>query len=320
MISRLGIIHHADCLKHTAGLRHPERPERLTAIVSALKTGGIWDRAVHIETREAKEPDLLLCHTAAHGARVREACAAGLPLAPDTGTCPESWRAALLAAGAGPAAADALAEGKIKRAFCVVRPPGHHAGPDSARGFCLFNNVAIAARYLSRRKEFGRVAIVDFDLHHGNGTQEILRADRDVMYCSTHQYGPNPLNPSVPFYPGTGEESERGQGAGSGLTVNVPVPAGAGYEAFERAFALRIVPALERFGPEVILISAGFDAHREDPLGSLELTAEDFGSLTMELVEIADRLCGGRIISILEGGYHPLALAASAASHARALL
>lgn len=313
------LVSHPACLEHVAGPGHPERPERLIAVEEALRAGGLWDRAIHLAPREASPDDLLLAHTPEHIARVREACARGAPLEPDTGTCPESWRAARLAAGAGLTAADALVAGDITRAFCLVRPPGHHAESNRAMGFCLFNNVAVTARHLRRRHRVERVAIIDFDVHHGNGTEEIFREDPSVMYCSLHQYGPNPLNPLLPFYPGSGARDETGRGPGEGTTVNVPLPAGTRYDTYVSAFRKHALPELDRFAPAVLLLSAGFDAHTDDPLALMRITTEDYESLTRFLVEIADRHCAGRIISMLEGGYNLEALAAAALAHAAAL-
>jgi len=316
----VGFATHPACLAHVAGPAHPERPARLEAILARLDGEGLRKRMVELVPRPATEADLALCHTTAHIARVREACAGSLPLAPDTGTSPASWEAALRAAGAGLVAAEAIAAGKVTRAFCAVRPPGHHAGPSSAGGFCLFNNLAIAARHLQRRLGIKRVAIVDFDCHHGNGTQEIFRADGGVLACSIHQFGPNPLNPAVPFYPGSGAADETGEGAGAGRIVNAPVPSGAGLAEFEEAILERFTPVIESFDPGIILVAAGFDGHRDDPLALLELSTEDYGLITRQIVGIADRVCQGRVLSMLEGGYHLSALAASAAAHVTALL
>ncbi len=313
------LLSHPAYLKHLAGPRHPERPQRLIAIAEALKASGVWDQATHLTPREATEEELALCHTPEHITQVREACASGRFLDPDTRACRESWEAARLAVGAGLTAADALVSGSVKRAFCLVRPPGHHAESQRSMGFCLFNNIAIAARYLQRRHGVKRIAIVDFDVHHGNGTQEIFYHEGSVMYCSTHQYGPNPLNPALPFYPGTGSEDEMGRDDGAYTTINVPMPPETGSDMFTWAYQEHIAPKLDQFKPEMLLISAGFDAHRDDPLASLNLSAEDFGALTGLLVDIANRNCQGRVLSLLEGGYHLQALAASATAHAKAL-
>jgi len=295
-MATLALVSHTAFEEHIAGPGHPERPARRRAIADALRASGLWDRCHHLVPREAGEEDLALCHTPAHVAAVREACARGAPLEPDTGTCPESWRASILAVGAGLTSADAVVDGVVDRAFCLVRPPGHHAESNRPMGFCLFNNVAITARHLQKRHGLERVAIVDFDVHHGNGTDEIFRADGSVLFCSLHQYGPNPLNPIIPFYPGSGAEDERGHGAGAGATLNVPLPAGAGYDAYADAIENRIRPELSRFKPEMLLLSAGFDAHADDPLALRRVPPKGFGGMTRLLVRMAEEPCGGRVI------------------------
>ena len=194
------------------------------------------------------------------------------------------------------------------------------AGPGTARGFCLFNNVAVAARHCARRLGIDRVAIVDFDVHHGNGTQDIFWRDGSVLACSVHQFGANPLNPAVPFYPGSGAEKETGEGPGAGCIMNFPVPPGSGIDAYEEAILGRFAPAIEAFKPGIILVAAGFDGHREDPLAMLDLSTEDYGAITRMITGLANRVCAGRVLSTLEGGYHLDALAASVAEHVKALM
>ena len=315
----LTLVSHPAYLEHLAGPGHPERPERLIAIEESLRTSGLWDGAMHLVPQEATEEDLVLVHTPEHIARVREACSLGVPLEPDTGTCPASWRAACLAVGAGIAAADAIVAGDIARAFCLVRPPGHHAESDRAMGFCLFNNIAVAARHLRERHGLERVAIIDFDVHHGNGTEEIFHEDPSVLYCSLHQYGPNPLNPMLPFYPGSGAHQETGSGAGKGATVNVPLPAGTTYADYLAAFREHALPRLDNFSPQILLLSAGFDAHTDDPLALLQITTREYEDLTRLLREVADRHCDGKVLSMLEGGYNLEALAAAAVAHTAVL-
>ncbi len=309
MERKVGFFYHPVFLAHVAGEMHAERPERLRAVLEALGTRDFWAQAELREPRAAREADLLLCHTGAHVSLVKQACASSLNVDPDTGTCPESWLAALIAVGAGLQAADEVAAARFGRAFCLVRPPGHHAGSRSM-GFCLFNSIAITAKHLRERLSLNRVAIVDFDAHHGNGTQEIFYRDADVHYSSVHQY---------PFYPGTGIPQERGEGPGEGANLNCPLPAGTGRDGYEAAFKEKILPALERFEPEILLVSAGFDAHRDDPLTDMELTDRDFHAITTWLCEFANRFCRGRIISMLEGGYDLDALAASVTAHFQAL-
>jgi acetoin utilization deacetylase AcuC-like enzyme len=226
----------------------------------------------------------------------------------DTIVSPGSREAALRAAGAAFAAVDAVASGEAKNAFCAVRPPGHHAEPDQAMGFCLFNNIALAGLHARANHGLHRVAVVDFDVHHGNGTQAMFERDPDLFYASTHQW---------PLYPGTGAAHERGA---DGNVVNAPLPPGAGSQEFRRAFEQTILPALEGFAPTIVLISAGFDAHRDDPLAALNLHEDDYGWATSEMCKIARRHAGGRVVSALEGGYDLDALAASAAAHVRALM
>lgn len=310
MSAKLAILFHPLFLEHIAGPMHPERPERLTAVMDSLRGDPLWAGAVHSAPREASMDDLRRCHTAHHLDRIQNASVLGRNLDPDTGTSTDSWEAAKLAAGAGPTAADLIMDGTAGRAFCAVRPPGHHAESDRAMGFCLVNNAAVAARYLQESRGVERVAIVDFDAHHGNGTQEIFYEDGSVLYASTHQW---------PLYPGTGSDDETGRGDGVDTTVNCPMPAGAGIAEFGEAFRRTIVPALDGFKPGFLLVSAGFDSHRDDPLTDLGLQTEDFATLTGMLVECAERNCEGRMISFLEGGYDLKALSESCLAHVKTL-
>ena len=248
-------------------------------------------------------------HERAHVERVRRACERGPGLVdnPDTPVGgPGSFAAALAAVDAALTAADAVMAGEAENAFCAVRPPGHHALPDYSMGFCLFGTISILARYLQERHGLRRLAIVDWDVHHGNGTQAVFWRDPDVFFASLHQY---------PLYPGTGAARERGEGPGEGTTLNIPLPAGTPVEAYLARFEGEVLPAVERHAPEAILLSAGFDAHRADPLGGLLLTEGAFARMTRELKEAAGRCCGGRIVSLLEGGYDLGALEASVAAH-----
>lgn len=299
---------HPSCLEHDTGPSHPERRARLEALLPALRALDL-PGLIELEAPRATLEQIGRAHPDSY---VGEILAAEpergyVRLDSDTVMGPGSSEAALRAAGAACAAVDAVIDGAERRAFCAVRPCGHHAERQRAMGFCLFNNVAIAALHARHAHGVGRIAIVDFDVHHGNGTQDIFWEDRQTLFVSTHQW---------PLYPGTGAVEERGV---AGNIVNCPLPPGAGSAELEEAFLARALPAVDRFAPELIMISAGFDAHRADPLASLRLEAEDFGWITAELVRLAERHSRGRVVSTLEGGYDLEALVASATAHVRAL-
>ena len=283
---------------------HPESPARLRAIMSHLEQSGLLAAMQRIEPRDATIEDIRLVHSPALIERVRRAAAdTSHWLDVDTYVVGRSYDAALRAAGGVLAAADAVLDGDTGSAFCLVRPPGHHATPDRAMGFCLFNNVAIAAAHALARRGLQRVAIVDFDVHHGNGTQDAFYADGRALYFSTHQH---------PFYPGTGYWTETGEAAGRGKIVNVPLPAGCGDAEYLRSYREICAPALERFRPQLMLVSAGFDAHFADPLAQMLVSASGYYEIAKLLKGLADELCGGRIVYALEGGYDHTALAWSA--------
>lgn len=298
---------HPACLAHDTSQRHPESPARLTAVLRAL-SGDSFATLDRREAPRASRDELALIHPPAFIEAVMRAIPAEghSALDPDTIVSPGSGEAALRAAGAVVAAVDAVMGGEAANAFCAVRPPGHHAEPARAMGFCLFNNVAIGAAH-ARRRGCARVAVVDFDVHHGNGTQAAFESDGDFFYASTHQGN---------FYPGTGYSDE----TGVGNIVNVPLPAGAGSIPFRAAYDGTIFPALATFRPEFLLISAGFDAHRSDPLAQLMVEESDFAWVTERLLDIAADHAGGRVVSTLEGGYDLSALAASAAAHVAVLM
>lgn len=295
------IYTHAACLAHDTGPDHPERPARLRAVLHALESAHPdldWQQAP-----AASRGQLLRVHDAHLLDAVLETTPRGLePLDPDTLLSPQSAEAALRAAGAGVAAVDAVLAGRTRRAFCAVRPPGHHATPAAAMGFCLFNNVAVAARHAIDRHGLERVAIVDFDVHHGNGTQAAFERDPRVLYASSHQW---------PLYPESGARNE----TGCGNIFNAPLPKGADGLDFRTAWREELLPAVDLFKPQLLLVSAGFDGHRRDPLAGLLLDTADFAWLTRELATIADRHADGRIVSTLEGGYDLATLAECVVAH-----
>jgi acetoin utilization deacetylase AcuC-like enzyme len=299
---------HPACLEHDPGSHHPESPARLRAVLEALAE----PEFAGLERREAPQvgfEDLLRAHPRRHVERILDAVPrlGHVGIDADTVLSPGSGEAALRAAGAVAAAVDAVVAGEADNAFCAVRPPGHHAEPSRSMGFCLFNNVVVGAVRAREAHGLERVAVVDFDVHHGNGTQAAFAADDSLFYASTHQY---------PLYPGTGAASE----TGVGNIVNVPLRPMSGSSQFRVAVRERILPALDAFRPDLLLISAGFDAHRDDPLAELLLDETDFEWITARLLEIAYRHAAGKVVATLEGGYDLRALGASAAAHVRALM
>jgi len=310
----VGWIYHDDFLKHDTGPGHPERPRRLQAIVAAFEKAGLDRELVRIEPRACEPRSLYRIHTPGHVQRIEALCRQAPALA-DSGDTPvsrESYATALLATGGVLTAVEAIMSGRATRIFCTHRPPGHHAERDRAMGFCLFNHVAVAADYLTHAHHLQRVAVVDFDVHHGNGTQHSFEERADVLFISIHQ-DPRTL------YPGTGFTHEIGRGPGEGFTLNVPMPPGSVDDDYRRAFDEKILPRLEEYRPQALLISAGFDAMAEDPLAAVELTEHAFDWMTRRLAELAERHCDGRILSVLEGGYDLAALGRSAVAHVAAL-
>jgi len=299
-------------LKHDTGYGHPERPERLTAIVRRLKETGLFDQLAALQPVATDRKWLATVHTPQYIDRVKASCQRGLGFvdSPDSPACEESYDVALQAVGGVLAAVDAVMEGQIANAFCAVRPPGHHALRDHAMGFCLFNNVAIAARYLQQEHKLAKILIADWDVHHGNGTHDIFYDDPTVLYFSTHRF---------PFYPMTGDAKQRGTGKGTGYTINIPLSAGVGDREHLTAFRDVLKPAAEKFEPDFVLVSAGFDSHQLDPLGGMNVTTDGFGKLTRIVKAIADEHCGGRLVSLLEGGYGLEGLAESVEAHIRVL-
>jgi acetoin utilization deacetylase AcuC-like enzyme len=299
---------HPACLEHDPGRHHPEEPARLRAVLDALADPE-FARLERREAPEAELEDLLRVHPRPHVERLLRAVpkSGHVGIDADTVLSPASGEAALRAAGAVVAAVDAVAAGEADNAFCAVRPPGHHAEPERAMGFCLFNNIAVGALHARAAHQLHRIAVIDFDVHHGNGTQAAFEDDDGLFYASTHQ---------SPLYPGTGSASE----TGVGNIVNVPLRPMTGSSHFRAGMREHILPALDAFRPEFLLISAGFDAHRSDPLAQLLLEEADYTWITERLIEIANRHAGGRLVSTLEGGYDLVALGASAAAHVRVLM
>jgi acetoin utilization deacetylase AcuC-like enzyme len=304
------LVSHPSFLEHDTGPYHPERPDRLRAILAALEDPAFAGLA-RVPAPLASLEEMLRVHPQDYVEAIL-----GVQPGPgelvhidgDTVMSRGSAEAVQRAAGAAVTCVDAVLQGEVQTAFAAVRPPGHHASPAIPGGFCLINNVAVAARHAQARYGIGRVAILDFDVHHGQGTQAVVESDPSLFYASTHQY---------PLYPGTGSAREHGI---DGNVVNVPLPAGTGGEAFRTAWAERILPALDRFAPEFVIVSAGFDAHAADPLAQLEVGTEDFIWLTEAFLDIADRHAQGRLISVLEGGYDLEALAESVSTHVQTLM
>ena len=292
-------------MKHRTGAGHPETPERCAAINDAITAAPYYRDLIKIKPTLPDMKYIELVHSKSYIQRVREEIAGGITYLDemDTAVSRDSYEVALYAVGGALNLCDAIMSNKASNGFCVIRPPGHHAEWDSAAGFCIFNNIAIAAHYLQAKYEIGRIAIVDWDVHHGNGTQHTFELDHSVFYISIHQY---------PHYPGTGGGTETGSGTGKGYTLNIPMREGSGDDEYLEAFHSRIIPSLERFEPRMVLISAGFDAHRDDPLSSIRLSTEIFGEFTRKLLRVASVCSQGRIIAFLEGGYNLRSLADSA--------
>lgn len=311
-MANTGLITHPHCLLHDTGPSHPERSQRLSAVLDRLGQAGIADEVERIEAHEVDPEDLLAVHPAEHVQQIERLCAAGPGRidGTDTAVSPDSHRAALLAAGGVAEAARRVRLGEWTNAFVAVRPPGHHAEAREAMGFCLFNSVAVGAAALLRDGA-ERVAILDWDVHHGNGTQHLFETNPRVFYASLHQW---------PLYPGTGAAAERGSGPGAGTTLNCPMPALSTDAQWLGALEHTILPALEDFAPEAVLISAGFDAHRADPLAQCLVSSEAFGAMTRLMTQFADAHAGGALVSVLEGGYDIDALADSALHHVEALV
>ena len=306
------IIYDPIYTKHFAGPGHPESPRRLEAIMGLLNETDFAGRMEIIKPRDATDDEILAVHSKRYLDQVREDITSGRKMLSmgDTDVCAASLDAAVKAAGGICLAVDDVIAEKYRNAFCAVRPPGHHSGENRGSGFCVFNNVAIAARHARIAHKISRVLIADWDVHHGNGTQETFYSDPSVLFFSTHQW---------PLYPGTGRADETGEGKGAGTTINCPFPAGSGHKQIVGAFRDKLIGAADLFKPELVLISAGFDSRLGDPLGGFCLTDEDFAELTGLMLDIARKHASGRMVSTLEGGYNPAGLAKAVLAHCQTL-
>ncbi len=312
---RTGYVYDDRYLWHDPGAWHPERPDRLKAIQANLKESGVLELLIQIDPYSAPLAWVERLHDPDYIRRFREACQRGETIfeVEDCGISPQSYEIALLAAGGVMAAADAIMGDRVDNAFCAVRPPGHHAERDRAMGFCFFNNVALGAMYLLENFGLQRVAIIDWDVHHGNGTQHLFEADPRVFYLSLHE------DPQY-CYPGTGHPREQGKGAGKGFTLNLPFPPHSGDEEYLAALRDEGLPRVRQFGPEFVMISAGFDAHAKDPLAHMELTRSGYREMARLLLDLAQESAGGRLITVLEGGYNLEILEECVEDHLRILL
>jgi len=309
-LNKTGYISDPFYLKHE-NEPHPENPGRLNAIQKNIESSKYYNNLTLIQPRKATLEDITQIHDKGYIKSVEDSCRNGVRnLDADTVISPDSYQAALLSAGAGLEAVDKILEGTVENAFCAVRPPGHHAEQNKAMGFCLFNNVGVIARYAQNVQKLEKVFIFDWDVHHGNGTQHSFYKDSSVYYSSIHQY---------PFYPGTGGIDETGTGDGLGSNLNLPMRAYSRDADYINAIEHKLIPVIQKFNPDLIIISAGFDAHENDPLAQINLSTECFGKMTQKLMEIANDVCDGRILSMLEGGYDYSALADSVQLHVETL-
>ena len=313
MTAGTGLAADSLCLKHDPGFGHPECPQRYEAVILGLEEAGLAEKLPRVAARDATRQELRRVHMSHYLDLAEHMIKDGAPelATGDTAVCEASWDAAVRAAGLTLCAVDAVMTGQMRNAFCAVRPPGHHATAARGMGFCILNNVAVAARHAQKVHGAGRVLIVDWDVHHGNGTQDIFYEDGSVLFFSTHQW---------PLYPGTGRREEHGRGEGLGYTINCPLPEGSGRAEILGAMRELLEPAAEAFHADLVLISAGFDSRAGDPLGGFLLTDEDFVEMTRMLMGIADRHADGRLVSVLEGGYNRGGLGAAVAAHVGALM
>ncbi len=308
-MTNTGYVFHTSSLLHDTGPDHPESAARLEAIMAELRSSGLIDRLIKVEARRATAAEISLAHTAAYQTQLAAMCRAGGGIMDaDTPISQNSCKAAEYAAGGAVAAVEAVMDGRITTCFTLVRPPGHHAFAGHGGGFCLYNNIAIAARYARQKYGSKKLAIIDFDVHHGNGTQSIFDGDPNTLYVSTHQY---------PHYPGTGAAADIGL---VGSRVNIPLPAGCGDAEYKRVFNEIVIPAVRRFKPELILVSAGYDGHRDDSLAQMKLSTSGYATIVYKIKTLADECCGGKAVFCLEGGYNLKALAGSVAATFHVLL
>ncbi len=305
----LKVFYDSAFLKHNPGGWHPESPARLVSALEAVRHLPRID--IMERCRKATRDEIELVHTSEYFDYINSIPDEQTMIDPDTGYGPGSYTAALKAVGACIQAVDHVLAGESYRAFCAVRPPGHHAYSDRSKGFCVFNNIAIAAKYARVKKDMSRIAIIDYDVHHGNGTQEAFYDSPEVLFISSHQY---------PFYPGTGPASDIGSGKGEGYNINIPLPYGMEDEQYLEIFKHRIVPEVDKYKPELIMVSSGFDSHRDDPLAGLNLSSDIYGKITEMIVDLANKHCYGRIVSVLEGGYNLIALKESVSNHLKELV
>ncbi len=309
---KTGYIYDPVFLNHDTGWGHPETSQRLVSAHAHLSSQDFYSNLVLFQPRDAEIKWIETIHQPNYIERVKSSCETGLLMidTPDVRISPESYHVSLKATGSLLELADRIMTDEVDNGFALVRPPGHHAENSTAMGFCLFNSVAIVARYLQQKYHLQRILILDWDVHHGNGTQHTFEEDPDVFYISLHQY---------PYYPGTGAQYDTGTGKGEGTTLNCPMSAGLGDDSYREAFKDKIVPAVCNFNPDAILISAGFDAHQADPLASIRLNTESYGWMTKEMMSLAEKYCEGKLISVLEGGYDFQALAESVTKHVQVL-
>jgi len=304
----LKIFHDPASLNHQPGTWHPESPARLTAVMEVCRS--LEGVEIAEECRRASRDEIELVHKASYYDYIESLAGQHAMLDPDTEISPGSFEASLKAVGAVLQAVDFVSQDKKNRAFCAVRPPGHHAEADHSKGFCIFNNIAIGAAYAMKSGLTSRIAIVDWDVHHGNGTQHTFYGTSELLYISLHQY---------PFFPGTGGHDERGVGEGEGFTLNIPLQYGTDDGDYREAFAKQVLPAIEAYKPELLMMSAGFDGHHDDPLASLRLSSQMYGEITRLLMEAASKYCKYGVVSVLEGGYNLKALKETVREHLREL-